>query len=69
MAWSKGSGYFGDFIANSPGVSAFQSEMVGRHFDLASVSAAVMKVFGHGDNFILGIGELSSLVKLITRAQ
>lgn len=62
-------GLFGDFIANSPGVSAFQSEMVGRHFDLASVSAAVMKVFGHGDNFILGIGELSSLVKLITRAQ
>ncbi len=62
-------GLFGDFIANSPGVSAFQSEMVGRRLDLASVSAAVMKVFGHGDNFILGIGELSNLVKLLTRVQ
>jgi len=62
-------GLFGDFIANSPGISAFQSEMVGRRLDLASVSAAVMKVFGHGDNFILGVGELSNLVKLITRVQ
>jgi lipoate-protein ligase A len=62
-------GLFGDFIANSPGVSALQSAMVGRRLDLASVSAAVMKVFGHGDNFILGVGELSNLVKLITRAQ
>jgi lipoate-protein ligase A len=59
----------GDLIANSPGIAALQSEMRSRHLDLASVSAAVMKVFGHGDNFILGIGELSNLVKLITRAQ
>ena len=43
--------------------------MIGRRLDLPSVSSAVMKVFGHGDNFILGIGELSNLVKLITRAQ
>lgn len=59
----------GDLIANSPGIAAYQSEMSGRRLDLASVSAAVMKVFGHGDNFVLGIGELSNLVKLITRAQ
>jgi lipoate-protein ligase A len=59
----------GDIIANSPGIAAFQSEMVGRRLDLASVSSAVMKIFGHGDNFILGLGELSNLVKLITRAQ
>ena len=62
-------GVYGDFIANSPGIAALHSEMVGHRLDLASVSAAVMKVFGHGDNFILGIGELSNLVKLITRAQ
>jgi hypothetical protein len=62
-------GLYGDLIANSPGIAAFQSEMSGRHLDLASVSATVMKVFGHGDNFILGIGELSNLVKLIARAQ
>jgi lipoate-protein ligase A len=59
----------GDIIANSPGIAAFQSEMTGRRLDLASVSAGVMKVFGHGDNFILGLGELSNLVKLIVRAQ
>jgi lipoate-protein ligase A len=59
----------GDLIANSPGIRAFESEMTGKQLDLPSVSAAVMKIFGHGDNFILGIGELSNLVKLVTRAQ
>jgi lipoate-protein ligase A len=59
----------GDFIANSSGIGEFQSEMRGRRLDLASVSAAVMKVFGHGDNFILGIGDLSNLIQLLTRAQ
>jgi len=62
-------GIYGDFIANSPGIKAFQAEMIGRRLDLASVSTAAMKVFGHGDNFILGIGELANLVKLVTRAQ
>lgn len=59
----------GDFIANSPGVRAFESEMAGKRLDLPTVSAAVMKIFARGDNFILGIGELSNLVKLVTRAQ
>jgi lipoate-protein ligase A len=59
----------GDVIANSPGIAAFQAEMVGRRLDVPSVSAAVMKVFGSGENFILGLGELSNLVKLVTRAQ
>src|SRR5579872_1041260 len=45
----------GDIIANSPGIAAFQSEMIGRPLDLPSVSSAVMKIFGHGDNFILGL--------------
>ena len=62
-------GLFGDLIANSAGIAALQSEIIGRHLDLASVSTAVMKTFGHGDNFILGIGELANLVKLITRVQ
>lgn len=60
---------FGDFIANSSGIAEFQSEMVGRRLDLPSASSAVMKVFGRGDNFILGIGELSNLVKLAAQAQ
>jgi len=50
-------------------MAALRSEMSGKRLDLVSVSAAVMKVFGHGDDFVLGIGELSNLVKLITRAQ
>ncbi len=62
-------GLYGDLIANSPGIAALKSGMIGQRLDLASVSDAVMKVFGGGDNFILGIGELSNLVKLITRAQ
>jgi len=45
------------------------AELTGRRLDLASVSAGVMNVFGRGDNFILGLGELSNLVKLIVRAQ
>jgi lipoate-protein ligase A len=59
----------GDFIPNSPGIVEFQSEMRGRRLDLPSVSATVMKVFGSGDNFILGIGDLSNLVQLVSRAQ
>jgi lipoate-protein ligase A len=59
----------GDIIANSPGLAALQAELRGAPLDLASVSAAVVKVFGHGDNFILGIGELANLVRLISRAQ
>jgi lipoate-protein ligase A len=59
----------GDVIANSPGMAALRSKMNGLRLDLASVSTAVMKVFGHGDDFILGIGDLANLVKLITRAQ
>jgi lipoate-protein ligase A len=62
-------GLFGDFIANSPGVGEFESEMLGKTLDLTSVSAAVMKVFGGGENFILGLGDLSELIKLVTRAQ
>ncbi len=59
----------GDFIANSRGIEEFRSEMRGHGLDLPSVTAAVMKVFAHGDNFILGIGDLSNLITLVTRAQ
>jgi lipoate-protein ligase A len=59
----------GDIIANSPGARAFASELAGKRLDLPSASAAVMKIFGHEDNFILGIGELANLARLVTRAQ
>ena len=62
-------GLYGDFIGNSPGVAALASALIGRGADLPSVSEVVMKLFGDGDNFILGIGGISNLVKLIVRAQ
>jgi len=55
----------GDFIANSPAIAELESELCGSTLDLASISRAVTKTFGHKNNFFLGGGELSNLVKLI----
>ncbi|MGH7925177.1 MAG: lipoyl protein ligase domain-containing protein [Candidatus Binatus sp.] len=55
----------GDFIANSPAVAELESELRGRPLDLASISQVVTKTFGHNDNYFLGAGELSNLVRLI----
>jgi lipoate-protein ligase A len=55
----------GDFIANSPAIAELESELRGRTLDLPSISHAVTKTFGHNDNFFLGAGELSNLVRLI----
>ena len=55
----------GDFIANSPAMAELESELRGRSLDLPSISHAVTKTFGHHDNFFLGAGELSNLVRLI----
>ena len=55
----------GDFIANSPAVAQLEDELRGRQLDLASISQAVTKTFARDDNFFLGAGELSNLVRLI----
>jgi lipoate-protein ligase A len=55
----------GDFIANSPAMSELERELHGKPLDLASISHAVTKTFGHHGNFFLGAGELSNLVRLI----
>jgi lipoate-protein ligase A len=55
----------GDFIANSPAMAELESELRGRPLDLPTISHAVTKTFGHNDNFFLGAGELSNLVRLI----
>jgi len=55
----------GDFIANSPAIAALENELRGHTLDLPSISHAVTKTFGHNDNFFLGAGELSNLVRLI----
>ena len=58
----------GDFIANSPGISRFESELAGKQLDLATVSAAASGVFGDGSNYILGLGEIANLIALVTKA-
>ena len=55
----------GDFIANSPAVAELETELRGKPLELATVSRAVTKIFSGGENFILGAGELSNLVRLI----
>jgi len=55
----------GDFIANSAAVEQLERELRGRQLDLASISQAVTKTFARDDNFFLGAGELSNLVRLI----
>jgi lipoate-protein ligase A len=55
----------GDFIANSPAITELESTLRGRKLDLPSISNAVTRTFGHNDNFFLGAGELSNLVRLI----
>ena len=58
----------GDFIANSPGLVALERELHGARFDLPSVSRAVVKTYSSGENYFLGIGDLSNLVQLIMKA-
>ena len=58
----------GDFIANSPGVAELESEIAGTTLDLPSVTRAVMRTHGDGRNFILGLGDLENLIRLIAEA-
>ena len=58
----------GDLIANSPGVSRFESELSGKQLDLATVSAAAIGIFGDGSNYILGLGEIANLIGLVMKS-
>jgi hypothetical protein len=58
----------GDFIANSQAIAELENELRGRSLDLPSIANTVTKTFGHDDNFFLGAGELSNLVRLIAGA-
>ena len=58
----------GDFIANSGGLAAFERELKGKRPDLMSVSAALAKVYGDGVNYILGVGDLTNLCRIIMKA-
>ncbi len=58
----------GDFIANSPGVAELDRELAGTTLDLPSVTRAVMNTYGDRRNFILGLGDLENLIRLIAEA-
>jgi len=58
----------GDFIANSGGLAEFERELVGKRLDLINVSAAVAKTYADGANFILGMGDLTNLSRVIMKA-
>ncbi|HUA33667.1 MAG TPA: hypothetical protein VMA09_08675 [Candidatus Binataceae bacterium] len=58
----------GDFIANSPGLTALDRELRGACLDFPTMSRAVVKTFAGRDNYFLGIGDLSNLVQLIVKA-
>ena len=60
--------FYGDFIANSPGLGQFEQNLVDQRLDLMSLTAAVMQVYGDGSNYILGCGELGNLTRLILKA-
>lgn len=58
----------GDFIANSPAIARLEDELRGRPLAMMSASQAVTKIFSCDDNFFLGAGELTNLVRLIAGA-
>jgi lipoate-protein ligase A len=59
----------GDLIGNSPGIALFEATLEGQNHDLIAVSNAVTRVFSAERNFILGLGELSNLVRLVVEAR
>jgi len=58
----------GDFIANSPGLAQFEHSLAGQRLDLMMLTAAVVRTYGDGSNFILGCGDLGNLASLIMKA-
>jgi lipoate-protein ligase A len=58
----------GDFIANSSGLDEFEHELAGKRLDLVNVSAAVAKVYADGANYMLGLGDLTNLSRVIMKA-
>jgi lipoate-protein ligase A len=59
----------GDLIGNSPGIALLEAALEGQTHDLIAVSNAVAKVFSADRNFILGLGEVSNLVRLVVEAR
>jgi len=60
--------FYGDFIANSTGLTLFEQNLAAKRLDLMTLMAAAIQVYGDGSNFILGCGDLSNLARLILKA-
>jgi hypothetical protein len=58
----------GDFIANSPGLVQFEDSLARQRLDLMTLSAAVVRTYGDGSNFILGCGDPGNLATLVLKA-
>jgi lipoate:protein ligase-like protein len=61
--------FYGDFIANSPGLAVFEQSVAGQRLDLMTLAAVAMRTYGDGSNFILGCGELTNVAQLILSAR
>jgi len=59
----------GDLIGNSSGIALFETALEGQSHDLIAVSNSVARVFSADRNFILGLGDLSNLVRLVVEAR
>jgi hypothetical protein len=60
--------FYGDFIANSTGLTRFEQNLRGKRLDLMTLTAAASQVYSAGSNFILGCGDLTNLARLILKA-
>ncbi len=60
--------FYGDFIANSSGLSKFEQRLEGQRLELMGLSGAVMETYAGGANFLLGCGDLSNVARVILKA-
>ncbi|HKD65282.1 MAG TPA: lipoate protein ligase C-terminal domain-containing protein [Candidatus Binataceae bacterium] len=60
--------FYGDFIANSAGLTRFEQSLAGQRLDLMTLTSVALQTYGDGSNFILGCGDLSNLARLILKA-
>jgi hypothetical protein len=57
--------FAGDFIANSPAVETLEQRLRGCPLQGDAIDRIVSKVFEHKENFILGVGKLDAISRLL----
>jgi lipoate-protein ligase A len=61
--------FYGDFIADSPGLAQFEQNLAGQRLDLMTLTSAALQTYADGTNFILGCGDLTNIARLVLSAQ